>query len=402
MNAMKKMIAVAAVAAAGFAAFAADEEGAAPTSSDAYSFTYQACLRDDHGNAITNEAGKVQRNQVVTLRLWETATEGGTPLWARQCAVYTDETGLFNLEVSDSVGSPVLPAQTNSLAGAFSKAAAGKLYIGLEVADSAGEIVPRQRLFAVPFASVANDVRAITKDIDVSGNLMFGTAGGNTLKVTKDGIREKGGASEFDEIQVEIIRSKKKENKTTVKVEAHLDVNGNLNVTGNATVSGKLTVGQTPVMNVVVPVGGIIMWTKPNLPDNEHWAICDGGTHNGVTTPDLRGRFIVGVGKGNAEGQTATYGYGNTGGRDFVKLAADELPKHNHTTASPWKHLYRAYNYREAGDDPRYIPFSSMPDNGNYNVGGGDSVTWGDFATKELPHENRPPYYALYYIMRVK
>ena len=64
MNAMKKMIAVAAVAAAGFVAFAADEEGAAPKSSDTYSFTYQAALRDEHGLVISNGMS-VARNQSV-------------------------------------------------------------------------------------------------------------------------------------------------------------------------------------------------------------------------------------------------------------------------------------------------------------------------------------------------
>ena len=421
MNAMKKMIAVAAVAVAGFAAFAAGE-GAAPTSSDTYSFTYQACLRDEHGNVITKD-GAVQRNQVVILRLWPTAAEGGTPLWARKFAVFTDETGLFNLEVSDSVGSQE-PAQTNSLAGALSSAKPGQLYIGLEVENSAGEIVPRQRLFAVPFAAVANDVRAITQDIPVSGTLTF-AKGSEKVVVSADGISQKGAKSssfhavEADKVvaptvNVGTIGSNSKSGKPIVTVDANIDVGydatvkggatvtGDATVSGNATVTGSLTVGGTQVISV--PVGGIIMWTKPQLPDNEHWAICDGDTHNGVPTPDLRGRFIVGASPDGKPGEGAdrVYSVGNNGGESFHKLSADELPKHNHTTASPWKHLYRAYNYREAGDDPRYIPFCSMPDNGSYNVGGGDSVTWGDFATKELPHENRPPYYALYYIMRIK
>ena len=36
-----------------------------------YSFTYQACLRDEHGSVITNDAGEVARSQDVILRLWD-------------------------------------------------------------------------------------------------------------------------------------------------------------------------------------------------------------------------------------------------------------------------------------------------------------------------------------------
>lgn len=43
-----------------------------------------------------------------------------------------------------------------------------------------------------------------------------------------------------------------------------------------------------------IPIGGIIMWSgNENTIDTTHWAICNGQTVNGHTTPDLRGRFIM-------------------------------------------------------------------------------------------------------------
>lgn len=43
-----------------------------------------------------------------------------------------------------------------------------------------------------------------------------------------------------------------------------------------------------------IPIGGIIMWSGNESDiDNTHWAICNGQTVNGHTTPDLRGRFIM-------------------------------------------------------------------------------------------------------------
>ena len=395
MNAMKKMIAVAAVAAAGFAAFAADEEGAAPTSSDTYSFTYQACLRDEHGNVITKD-GAVQRNQVVILRLWPTAAEGGTPLWARKFAVFTDETGLFNLEVSDSVGSQE-PALTNSLAGALSSAKPGQLYIGLEVEGSAAEIVPRQRLFAVPFASVANDVRAITQDIPVSGTLTFAKEG-KKVTVSADGIEQEGSnkASVFPAVQAGTVQVNTiKSSGSIVQVKNNLEVTGTATVQGNATVQGTLSSNLGEV--VPVPVGGIIMWTKPQLPDNEHWAICDGDTHNGVPTPDLRGRFIVGASPDGKPGAGAdqVYSVGNNGGKSFHQLTADELPKHTHEVVAHYPYVLS----RADGDHDR--AFSTQTP--NTPLLSYDKTNWAwPNATSEKAHENRPPYYALYYIMRVK
>ena len=402
MNAMKKMIVVAAVAVAGFAAFAADEGAAAP-SAEAYSFTYQACLRDEHGNPIMKD-GVVQRNQNVILRLWNTATDGDSPLWARKYAVYTDETGLFNLEVSDSVGSEE-PAQTNSLVVALTSANAGHLYIGLEVENSSGEIVPRQRLFAVPYAAVANDVRAITQDIPVAGRLSFAGSTGGKLVVSGDGIKQTGeNSSEFSSVEAGLVQV------GTIRSDGDT-----VTVDDNLKVTGKIYSEANKEEIVPVPVGGIIMWTKSELPEPKaHWAICDG--QNG--TPDLRGRFIVGVNDStNPNGKNTAfsdYEVSKKGGEEVHKLTKDEMPNHNHTFASyEWvvdkitkesnepdgtnryfvKALYPDSDtvYRQAQDDNRPSGYSWYTENYTSAKTGGDKA-----------HENRPPYYALYYIMRVE
>ena len=66
---------------------------------------------------------------------------------------------------------------------------------------------------------------------------------------------------------------------------------------------------------VLVPTGGIIMWDQPTIPTG--WAICDGT--NG--TPDLRDRFILGVGPNTAVGATG-------GSRDASLVA------HSHTATA--------------------------------------------------------------------
>ena len=126
-----------------------------------------------------------------------------------------------------------------------------------------------------------------------------------------------------------------------------------------------------------VPVGGIIMWSGSIISIPSGWALCNGQVSNGQTTPDLRDRFIVGAG--------STYSLNDVGGLSAVQLTINEMPAHNHTAA------IRSYTVGGGGNGPWPIV------GGTVNAGGSISMnnTGGD-----QPHENRPPYYALAYIMR--
>ena len=66
------------------------------------------------------------------------------------------------------------------------------------------------------------------------------------------------------------------------------------------------------------PIGGIIMWYGSVATIPAKWALCNGATVNGIVTPDLRDRFVLGAG--------STYAVNNTGGsKDAVVI------QHNHT-----------------------------------------------------------------------
>lgn len=398
-----------------------------------YAFTYQAALRDEHGNVIMKD-GEVVRNHKVTIRLWN-APAGGECLWARTFNVMTDMNGVFNLAVSDNGGKisdQDKPSQA-TLASVLAKNQAGDVYIGLEVENSAGEIGPRQRLLAVPFAAVANDVRKISKDVEVGGQIKL-PGEKSSVFVSASGITQTDGSSIFKNLTVngELKVAGEVTAKAGLKVESSeglkvsegpitanngLTVNGTDGLTVNGTKgltvadmnacltvssglitatkdltvnSGKLvvnadleivkdktlTVGGADIVSV--PVGGIIMWTKRNLPDNDHWAVCDGTDG----TPDLRGRFIVGVGKG--------YDYGDTGGEAEHKLTREEMPSHSHN--------YTVYGQKRSVDDGEACNFVNYNDENHKGTRTRTTgATGGDKA-----HENRPPYYALYYIMRIK
>ena len=121
-----------------------------------------------------------------------------------------------------------------------------------------------------------------------------------------------------------------------------------------------------------MPIGSILPY-KGSLDDiPENWALCDGT--NG--TPDLRDRFITGAGN--------TYDLGDTGGENFHQLTVDEMPKHNHKVIGDNSH---------SGGNGRAGEIGSSSDG---------SWFYTEYSGSDIPHENRPPYYALFYIMRIK
>jgi hypothetical protein len=124
------------------------------------------------------------------------------------------------------------------------------------------------------------------------------------------------------------------------------DANDNVTAPGNVTING--TIVNAPNATVTannfvgdgtIPVGGIIMWSGTTVPSG--WALCDGGTANGFTTPNLSGRFIVGYAASNisynqpgnlSQGAAVK---GKTGGADSVKITNANLPVHDHGVMLP-------------------------------------------------------------------
>ena len=126
------------------------------------------------------------------------------------------------------------------------------------------------------------------------------------------------------------------------------------------------------------PVGVIVMWSGSNIPTD--WALCDGT--NG--TPDLRNRFIVGAGD--------EYAIGAIGGDKEVALTIAQMPRHQHGVkgyAGEWRNGLPNFGaHINAG--------TIGPSSSATTLVGGQS----DGTTQ--PHENRPPYYALAYIMKTR
>ena len=158
----------------------------------------------------------------------------------------------------------------------------------------------------------------------------------------------------------------------------------------------------TDLMGSALPVGSIVVWygTDANVPSG--WAICNGGSG----TPDLRNRFVVGAG--------SSYNVADTGGNISVTpdgsisiaphaVTVNEMPPHYHPYADKYDGSTTNSGYNSNYLDGPYNPSGAEDQDNQTGPVGADTAHGhpGSTYTAGGPVENRPPYYALYYIQRV-
>ncbi len=313
--------------------------------------------------------------QQVQFRIWNSLT-GGTLVWGRQFPVSCTEEGVFNVLLND--GGTWLDGATNKLQAVFQ---GNTRFLELTVVGHGGAIAPRQQLVSAPYAmqsAYAVDAATATKGFSVAGGPLLAT-GGATVS----------GNSTFNN-NLEVMGSATVDGPLEVKGVATMD--GALHVKGNVTVDAPSTLAGYGT----TPIGGIIMWSGAvaDIPDG--WALCNGSTVNGHATPDLRGRFVAGAG--------GSYAVAYTNGADSVTLTTAQLPAHGHGFQDAYYIESYAPSHKPSGGgsdhlsskitgsqgtdhDNNYIYWRS---NTTANAGGGSA------------HENRPAFYALCFIMRVK
>ena len=171
----------------------------------------------------------------------------------------------------------------------------------------------------------------------------------------------------------------------------------------------------TSVANALIPVGGIIMWSG-SIAEAEalsNWAICDG--QNG--RPDLRDKFVLGVGSSVA-GSTAPVN--DQGGTNSYTLALNQMPQHKHDVSdSGHTHSItdpghaHTWQRQDSQINAGYRPWPANNNdcvstnvntsnestgitgtqNGNANIS--ESLKGGTTSI-----ENRPAYWSLCYLMR--
>ena len=186
-------------------------------------------------------------------------------------------------------------------------------------------------------------------------------------------------------------------NQQTGTDSADFTVGGNLTVTGSATASTPsagdnstkvattafVTVAVASAVSSAVPTGCIVIWSGASSAIPSGWYLCNGS--NG--TPDLRDRFVVGVG--------STYSVGNTGGsKDAIVVS------HSHSVSDPGhSHTINGGSSQNTNNQaPSKLSTFTTPQTINT-----ESATTGisiQSTGASGTNANLPPYYALCYIMK--
>lgn len=196
-------------------------------------------------------------------------------------------------------------------------------------------------------------------------------------------------------------------------------ISGNLQINGSITATSFSGDGSSLTGIVSIPSGVIVMWSGSEATIPSGWVLCNGSN----STPDLRNRFVVGAGD--------SYAVNATGGTETVTLSESQIPSHTHsfsaTTSSDGSHTHTG-STNTTGSHTHTITFVSGV-GGNQggdafgSVGGTISTSSDGAHSHSLTinsggshthtisgttgasgtggsHENRPPYYALCYIMK--
>lgn len=143
------------------------------------------------------------------------------------------------------------------------------------------------------------------------------------------------------------------------------------------------------VGNDNMPHGSIILWAGTEFDVPPGWHACNGE----MNTPDLRDRFIVGAGP--------SYPVDSQGGSYPVTLSVEQMPSHSHGVSDPG-HSHSISNMRVtnlSSDDGGTNPYATGSGVQNTN-----SSKTGVTIQPEgggQPFDNRPPYFAVLYIMKL-
>ncbi len=230
--------------------------------------------------------------------------------------------------------------------------------------------------------------------LDVEGKYQVGGTSNYDTLLNEHGILIKSGDLKVDSGQV-------------------LVSNGNIKAPlGTASTTTFSSDINTKGVDGAIPVGGIVIWSGTIASIPKGWALCDGS--NG--RPDLRERFVVGAGSSdNTTVPSSTYSVGATGGENTHVLTVAEMPSHSHTGKTSndgaHDHKYRGYrtpeDYDCAGCHRGRNTRSRGQKSGHPAEYGGEAAgshshtaTINDSGA-DASHENRPPYYALAYIIKL-
>jgi len=334
-----------------------------------FPFTFPS-IKIEHIKVSVNN--QIQSSSAYTINNYN-STSGGTVTFSSATASGTNNVRIYrqtdgtNLEHTFQVGSSIKASDLND----SNKQA---LFLAEENRESINSLAAGDATGAIQISgsNIVDNSITTSKILDLEvgtndlGNLSVTTGKINNLAVTEGKIAD------------DAVTTDKLANSINTTIAGKANTGANLSTFTNDT--NYITLAQVPASFVT---GMIIMWNTTVATIPSGWVLCDGNNN----TPDLRARFIVGVGDGTGAGNS-NYAVGNTGGAEQVTLNVNQIPSHDHNVdtynefASQHGTWATESGYRqEHRGGTRRKPITS-------NTGGGQA------------HENRPPYYALAFIMK--
>ena len=143
------------------------------------------------------------------------------------------------------------------------------------------------------------------------------------------------------------------------------------------TTTANITTADVGTLNAVningrIPIGSIVMWDGDSSDIPPCWRIVD----------SMGGRFPVGAGNVRfpAGTQGISYNPRQIGGLNEVVLTIEQMPRHNH-----------GHGYFRTGFGGSFS---------RQATGSGSGTFESDFVGGDQPHENRPPFYAVFFIRK--
>lgn len=268
--------------------------------------------------------------------------------------------GVFNVLLTDD-GSPVTTPGTPSAASLRSAFQGTDRFLGLTITRTPGgavslpvEVLPRQQMVSSPFTLQAGQST-------LADWATFATNAGTATYALSSG-------------------------RDPFNATNGLNVAGPMVISGPTALNARVDLkGSSTTNGGFVPVGAILMFSGTVAPPG--WALCDGGTYYGTKTPDLSGRFVLGMGQSPTTNRVLKA----TGGSETHTLTLAEMPSHTH-----------AVNFKT-------FDYSAVRTDGERDVAGPDFDAWkttnsftSTSAGSTKAHDIMPPFYVLAYIMRVQ
>lgn len=145
-----------------------------------------------------------------------------------------------------------------------------------------------------------------------------------------------------------------------------------------------------------LPIRTIVMYGGTEADIELGWALCDGRTINGITTPDLRGRFMMGAtaeeAVGKFAGENKTTNLASKMSISGHAITISEMPSHTHNLG--WVHKGGGGGADRAHTGSASGHYTTTATGGNQPHAHGVAAAAGGF-------DNRPAYYTVSYIMFV-